>query len=151
MFKILSKIWKLFNAKFKWHILWLFHDKFIIGTSAVILNNEKQVLLLQHRFWKKDSWGLPSGYAEKREKLEDAIQREIFEETGLKVEINNFLKLNSGFKLRIEATFLGTCTDASNIKINTDEIISANFFSTVDLPIGLLETHRKLIESALIK
>lgn len=148
MFKFLSKIWRLFNGNTKWHILWLFHDKFIIGTSAVIYNEKKEILLLQHRFWKKDSWGLPSGYAEKREKLEDAIQREIKEETNLHVTINDLLNINSGFKLRLEITFLGHCSDVTTLKINNHEILNAKFFHIENLPEGLLASHKKLIDNA---
>lgn len=149
MFKFLSKIWRLFNGNIKWHILWLFHDKFIIGTSAIIYNEKQKVLLLQHRFWKKNSWGLPSGYAEKRESLENAIQREIKEETNLHVTIGKLLNINSGFKLRLEITFMGQCLDVSTFKINSDEILDAKFFSVEDLPEGLLESHKKLIYDAL--
>jgi ADP-ribose pyrophosphatase YjhB (NUDIX family) len=34
----------------------------MVGTSGVIFNDRGEILLLKHRFWKKDSWGLPSGY-----------------------------------------------------------------------------------------
>jgi len=149
MFKFLSKIWKFFGANVKWHILWVFHNKFIIGTSAIVFDKDGKVLLLQHRFWKKNSWGLPSGYAQKKERLEDAIQREIKEETNLDVEINRFHHLNSGFKLRIEITYVGQCLDISNLKLNTDEILTANFFPIDELPDGLLATHRNLIRTAL--
>lgn len=151
MHKILAKIWGLFRSNYKWHILWLFHDKFMIGTSGVIFNTEGEVLLLRHRFWKKDSWGLPSGYVKKREKFEDGIKREIEEEANLKVSIGKLLNLNSGFKLRVECTYTGYCEDVSSLKINSNEILEAKFFATSSLPEGLLETHVKLIQLAVIE
>ncbi len=59
---------------------------------------------LRHRYWKEGSWGLPSGYANRGETLEQSIAREIFEETGLRAEISELVSMKSGFKLRIEAT-----------------------------------------------
>ena len=148
MYKLLAKIWGLFQSKYKWHILWLFHDKFMIGVSGVIFDKKDNVLLLRHRFWKKDSWGLPSGYTQKREKLEDGIKREIEEETKLKVTIDKLFNLNSGFKLRIECSYIGYCDDTSTLVVNQDEILEAGFFQTNNLPKGLLDTHVKLIELA---
>lgn len=148
MYKILAKIWGLFQSNYKWHILWLFHDKFMIGVSGVIFDKDNNVLLLKHRFWKKDSWGLPSGYTQKRERLEDGIKREIEEETKLNVTIDKLFNLNSGFKLRVECSYIGYCDDTSTLKINSDEILEANFFPTNSLPKGLLDTHIKLIELA---
>lgn len=147
MHKILAKIWGKFGTKLKWYTLWVFHDKFMIGTSAIILDEAGRVLLLQHRFWLKNSWGLPSGYAKRNEKLELAIAREIKEETNLDVEIQNLINLNSGFKLRIECTFSGSCKIKDNLKVNSNEILEARFFDINDLPSGLLETHKNLIKN----
>lgn len=148
MHKILAKIWKLFKSNYKWHILWFFHDKFMIGTSGVVFNNKGEVLLLKHRFWKKDSWGLPSGYAQKRERLEDTIKREVNEETKLNIKVVKLINLKSGFKLRIECTFIAFCENSENIKINGDEVLEAKFFNVQNLPDGTLQSHVDLINIA---
>ncbi len=92
--------------------------------------------------------GLPSGYIQKNEKIEEGIKREIEEETKLKVTIEKLLTINSGFKLRIECSYIGYCEDTSNLVINKDEILEAKFFPLNDLPKGLLDEHSKLIELA---
>jgi ADP-ribose pyrophosphatase YjhB (NUDIX family) len=121
----------------------------MIGASGVIFDKDNNILLLKHRFWKKDSWGLPSGYVKKREKFEDGIRREIEEETNLKVSIGKLLNLNSGFKLRVECTYIGYCEDVSSLSINSNEILEAKFFSINNLSEGLLENHIKLIHLAI--
>src|ERR1700724_1694091 len=132
----LSRLWKLFAGSLQWRLLWIFHSKFIIGVSAVIIDPNGNVLLLRHAYWKARSWGLPSGYVVKGESLQSAMKREIQEETGLDVEIVRLLQVRSGFGLRLELTFVGR---------NAAGMPEARFFSISDLPNGLLSSHRELI------
>ena len=60
-----------------------------IGTSAFIWKNDK-VLLLKRAKGEKvfpEHWELPGGKVEYAEKPEDAVIREIQEETGLKIKV----------------------------------------------------------------
>ncbi|WP_336283718.1 NUDIX hydrolase [Natronobacillus azotifigens] len=59
----------------------------IITSGAVIMNQQNQILL------KKDpvrDWELPGGMVEPREKVEQAVVREVKEETGIDIEIIRF-------------------------------------------------------------
>ena len=78
----------------------------------------------------------------------DGIKREIEEETKLEISIGKLINLNSGFKLRVECTYLGFCEDASKLTVNPDEVLEAKFFKLNELPDGLLESHTKLIQLA---
>ena|ERR1700724_1048034 len=140
----LSRLWKLFAGSLQWRLLWIFHSKFIIGVSAVIIDPNGNVLLLRHAYWKARSWGLPSGYVVKGESLQSAMKREIQEETGLDVEIVRLLQVRSGFRLRLELTFVGR-NAAGMPQVRSGEILEARFFSISDLPNGLLSSHRELI------
>lgn len=103
------------------------------------------MLLLRHTFWKTGSWGLPSGYANSGEALEDTVRRELKEETNLDVTIERLLRINSGFKLRLEATFLGRLSGGKMI-LDPKEVIEAKFFNLEELPSGLLASHKEIIE-----
>lgn len=58
--------------------------------QGVIIENNK-ILLLEHSFKNRRFWALPGGGVEKNENLEQALKREIKEETGLIAEIDQKL------------------------------------------------------------
>ena len=148
MISILVRIWRLIRGPLQWRVLWIAHDKFMIGVSGVVTNERGELLLLRHRFWKEGSWGLPSGYAKKGEPLEQSIAREIFEETGLRAEMSTLVRVNSGFKLRLEVVYRGRIV-GGNLRIDSREVIEAAYFDQNNLPQGLLPSHRELIHIAL--
>lgn len=146
---LLVKLWKALKiGTLQWYLLWILHHKFIIGVSGVILNEQGHILLLRHRFWKEGSWGLPGGYAEQRETLEATLCRELREETGYLVAIERVLSIVSGYKLRLEVSFVGRLS-GGELHLDPREIIEARFFAPDELPSGLLRSHRHLIEMAL--
>jgi len=56
----------------------------IPGCRAVIINGENEVLLEERSDFK--IWGLPGGSADPGEGIRQTIEREVFEETGLKID-----------------------------------------------------------------
>src|SRR5262245_43774977 len=65
-----------------------FPDRPIAGVGAVVLDEENRVLLVKRGHAPlKGEWSLPGGAVEIGETLEDALVRELLEETGLAVEI----------------------------------------------------------------
>lgn len=58
------------------------NDLFYLGIKAVIKNPDGQVLLLKAR----DYWDLPGGRIQLGETQEQAVRREVTEETGLSVK-----------------------------------------------------------------
>jgi NADH pyrophosphatase NudC (nudix superfamily) len=141
---LLVAVWKTFAGSWQWYALWLMHSKFIIGVSGVITDTQGHVLLLKHRYWKQGSWGLLSGYVNRSESLQDALVREVKEETGYIVEVKSLLKMVSGYKLRIEVSYRGEIVGGT-LNLDRGEILEANFFPVHELPNGILDTHRQLI------
>jgi ADP-ribose pyrophosphatase YjhB (NUDIX family) len=57
-------------------------NKHVVSVSAVILNQDKNVLLIQGP---KRGWELPGGLVERDEKVLDALVREVREETNAEI------------------------------------------------------------------
>jgi 8-oxo-dGTP pyrophosphatase MutT (NUDIX family) len=58
---------------------------FLIGAVAAIQDARGRLLLLKHTYRKQLPWGLPGGFLDPAEPPEQAVVREVFEETGLRV------------------------------------------------------------------
>lgn len=69
-----------------------FNDFFRFSVHAVIINNDRKLLLLKQTYGDK-RWGLPGGGVEPGETIHEAIKRECFEELGVKIIINAFTGL----------------------------------------------------------
>lgn len=59
----------------------------IVGVAAVVIENERVVLVRRGRPPAYGEWSLPGGAVEPGENLEEALVREVQEEIGLKVEV----------------------------------------------------------------
>lgn len=101
------------NNKFLFHhienfdIIWLFKPiikdselsipsfaSHYMGVGAVIYNSNKEILLVKETNTLKllkDQWKIPTGLANKGEKIRDAVIREVYEETNLKIEYKGIL------------------------------------------------------------
>ena len=66
-----------------------------LTVDGVIIKEEEILLIKRIKNPFKNKWALPGGYVEYNEKVEDAAIREIFEETGLKVEIEKLFGVYS--------------------------------------------------------
>jgi 8-oxo-dGTP diphosphatase len=142
---LLARLWRL-GKPLQWRLLWLMHAKFICGITGVIRAEDGRVLLLRHRLWPEGrQWGFPTGYANKGERHEDTIEREVREETGLTAKAGRLLKIRSGFRLRIEVFYEATLIGGlDNLSLDPREILEARLFSLSDLPAGMSEAHREL-------
>ncbi|HEY4027358.1 MAG TPA: NUDIX hydrolase, partial [Candidatus Dormibacteraeota bacterium] len=83
--RVLARIWHAMSGRMQWRLLWLTQARFMVSVCGVIRDDRGRVLLLRHRFWPEGSWGLPGGYAHPGERLEDALARELREETGFRI------------------------------------------------------------------
>lgn len=63
------------------------------------------------------------------------------------MRISSLLRVVSGYKLRLEASYAGHLLGGQP-EIDLGEVIEARFFAPDRLPEGLLDTHRELVALA---
>ena len=148
LWKILARVWRLGGQRWRWRVLWLVNPTFMVGVTGVVFNDAGQVLLLRHRFWRANSWGLPSGMAKRGETMEDAFAREVREETALEIGDIRLVREVSGFRLRVELHYAARITGGT-LTLDAREILAAEFFAPDALPDGLMQGHRKTVRMVL--
>ena len=122
-----------------------------ITVDGIIIKNEKILLIKRKNKPFKDKWALPGGFVEYNEKVEDAVIREIFEETGLKTKINKIIGIYSDPERDPRGH---TITIAYLLKIKDgiiksgDDALDAKFFHLKQLPL-LSFDHDKIINDAI--
>jgi len=76
--------------------------------TGIVFNRSKQILMIFHK--KLNVWLPPGGHIEENELPTKAVIREIFEETGIKVEIlqieNKILTLSNNDCIELEKPFI---------------------------------------------
>jgi 8-oxo-dGTP diphosphatase len=120
--------------------------RFRIAVSALIFE-EGRVLLAHRR--DIDWWNLPGGGMEVGETVEEALHREVFEETRLKVGIERLVGIYSKpQKQEVVLTF--RCHVIGGVPGETEETRECRYFDPGDLPANILPKHRQRVEDALI-
>ena len=123
------------------------HARFTVTAGAVIFNDQRQVLLLKHRFRTGSGWGLPGGFLERGEQPIDALRRELREEIGLEVENVEVFAVRSFAKPKqVEVLFCAHANGA--VKPLTIEVERAEWFALDSLPEGLPRDQRGYVERA---
>ena len=120
---------------------------FRIGVFALIFNQEQQILLGHRR--DIDWWNLPGGGMEAGETVDEAICREVFEETGLEVKVTQLVGVYSKpQKQEVVLTFL--CDVIGGSLQPTEETRESRYFAPNALPENTLPKHRQRIQDALL-
>lgn len=119
---------------------------FRIGVFALIFDEGR--ILLGHRH-DIDWWNLPGGGMEAGETVDEALRREVREETGLEVEVEQLVGVYSKpQKQEVVLTF--RCRVIGGTLQATEEIRENRYFAPDAVPANTLPKHRQRIEDALL-
>lgn len=112
-----------------------------VSTAVIVLIRKGDEILLVHaRNFRGTFYGLVAGFLEAGETLEECVQREVWEETGLKVKnITYFGNQPWPYPSGLMVGFIADY-ESGEIKIQEDELTAAAFYSKDNLP----EIPRKL-------
>lgn len=141
------------------------HIPFIQTGSAIIIRNENKEILLQERT-DRNMLGLPGGCQELGEDLRETAIREAYEETGIKLNIENLVLINTlSGDLRKnsypngDVVYNNTSLYLADVSINSLEKLKGDsetkrlkFFSLDDIPCNLMDKdlileYKKYLES----
>lgn len=126
---------------------------------AIIIFNDKNQVLLQKRA-DVGLWGIPSGHVEPGETVTNAAIREIFEETGLHIEVVRLIGVYSDPKSQVfkypdgrVTHFVTCCFEAKviggEICCDSPETLELKFFSTDMIPSNRIKMHPNWLNDAL--
>jgi 8-oxo-dGTP diphosphatase len=130
-----------------------------VAVDAIVFGYSKQdgvsVLLVQRKYDPfKGSWAIPGGFVLEKESLEEAVERELYEEAGIKVnyleQLYTFGDLDRDPRKRvISIAYFGLVKSAmyQRLKASTDAA-DAKWFSIKKLP-ELAFDHKRIIQKAI--
>ncbi|PLT32720.1 hypothetical protein CUU64_17575 [Bacillus sp. V5-8f] len=71
----------------------VFWGNYSIGVGALIIKDNKILLVRRSQNPGRGLWTNPGGYIEQFERIEETIKREVFEETGITSKVNGIIAL----------------------------------------------------------
>lgn len=141
--KILLKIWRILPLWLQIVLSRIIRPLFQVFAAAVIFDEDKKIFLVKSTYQRFHPWGLPGGSLEYGEHPEEAVIREVWEETGLNVCIEKLLLVNSWLPDRVGLYYL--CKIIDGRFCPSDEVSEFAYFSLDSLP------DIKLIDVGMIK
>ena len=84
--------------------VWLTQPRFTVTAGAVVADERGHVLLLRHTLRGGSGWGIPGGFIARGEQPDEAVRREVKEETGLELE-------------SVELAFVRTLRSAQQVEV----------------------------------
>jgi len=123
----------------------IFQTRFLVGTTGIIFNDQKEILLFKHTY-RSHAWSLPGGYLEKGEHPREALEREIKEESGFVISIDDSLKTRTDRNYaRLDLCYTGVLIGGEFTP--SHEVTQYGFFALDKLPL-LRKNQLFLIEEA---
>lgn len=121
----------------------------IAAACMVLVKKGKEILMVRGRNFKGKHYGLVAGFLEPGETLEQCAEREVLEETGLKIKNLKYFSSQpwpfpSNEMVGFTADYAG-----GKIKIQKEELLSAEFFTKENLPLlpGKISLAYKMVDA----
>ena len=148
---LVARVWRGSPVFVKRAGVWLTQPRFAVTAGVVISDESGRVLLLRHVLRRGSGWGIPGGFLKAGEQPEEAVRRELCEETGLELEDVELVFVRTLLHVRqVEIIFRGRMSAALLGGLSKSfEIDRAEWFARDALPEGLGRDQRLLIERAL--
>ncbi|MHB8597938.1 MAG: NUDIX domain-containing protein [Ktedonobacteraceae bacterium] len=102
-----------------------------IGVGAVVVSGNKALLVRLAQGEETGDWAIPGGFVEPQETIEQAIHREIWEETGVKAELKGLIAARSRVSSNENSAYFVFLMQASDEEAHADgiEVAEASYFT----------------------
>lgn len=135
MAKLVIFLWRVLplSKTMRWTLLYRGNAHFVAGATAFIQDAEGRVLLFKHTYRPQHPWGLPGGWIKRGEKVEDALVRELREESGFEVVVGHLLTAELHPKTR-HIDLIYACRVIGGAFRQSDEVSDYAYVAPADLP-----------------
>lgn len=135
-------IYRELPVDLRWKISYLTSDKFLVG-MVFLIEQDDALLLVRHRY--QDAWGLPGGWVEHGETIEQAIRRELREEIGARVIATSVVEVQKPAYTPVVDIAVKCEVEPGEMVFNDSEVVETRFFARDALPDDILYTHKPYI------
>jgi len=127
-------------------------EQFFVGVHALVIQEGKILLGKRKNCFGEGDYGLPGGHLEKNEKLEEAMKRELLEETGLicrSTLFSNIVNYPGRDRHYLIIGFIIEDFDGELTLMEPEKCEGWEWFDLNNLPENILKTHKPQIEGYL--
>jgi mutator protein MutT len=138
--KILNLFYKILR------VYWRIFKPITLGVRAIVTNDKNEILLVKHTY--QNYWFLPGGGVDKGETFEQAIRRELIEETGYEANIIELFGVyQNTYEGKRDNIVVFVCKNGKFIDfLPSSEIEKYGFFNVDNLPENTSRGMKKRID-----
>lgn len=129
---ILLRIWRLLPGWMQVVLSRIIRPKFQVFAAAIIFDKDDKIMLVKSTYQRFHPWGLPGGSLNYGEPPEEAVIREVREETSLKVAVEELVFVKTWIPDRVGLYYL--CSIVEGEFQPSDEVSEYGYFSLDALP-----------------
>jgi len=144
--KTIGLIWEKMPYFLRLQVIRATQQKFTVSVAAIVTNERGEILLLNHILRPFSSWGIPGGFVEAGEQPENAVRREIREETGLELTAVEMIRVRT-INRHVEIMFRACAAGKGEVK--SREISGLGWFEIGKMPEQMSRVQKSLIEELL--
>ena len=144
--RIIGKIWEKMPPLLRMKIVRTSQQKFTVSVAAIIINENDEILLLDHVLRPAASWGIPGGFLNHDEQPSDGVRRELLEETGIELTNVEMFQVRT-IRRHIEILFRAEAVGTPLVK--SREINAVGWFRADNMPENMSRRQRTVIEKLL--
>ncbi len=129
----------------------IIYDNPVPVVAGVIIKDNKVLLIKRGIYPRKGFWALPAGFVDTHETAEEALIRELKEETNIDVKAYRFLKTINQKGMRYTSVLIigFQITEYEGKIIPGDDAVETKFFPIDNIPELAFSSHNILLDSTI--